>query len=309
MPFDLRDRIWEALCSLSVRADQKGLELAYCIDGHLPDLLQGDPARLRQIIVNLVGNAIKFTNRGEVVIEVREESRDAGGIVLHFSVRDTGIGISESKQGEIFQAFTQADSSTTRKYGGTGLGLTISRQLVSLMGGKLWVESAAGQGSTFHFTAKFGLGDAKAVDCTPPGFAHLEGVPVLIVDDNLTNGTILDRLLSRWGMRTTVVTGGVAAILELDRVGETEDRFKLILIDVCMPEMDGFMLCEQIRKDPGLADVTLMMLSSAARREDSVRCRELGVAAYLTKPLGHKELKDTIHSILADSEARVRVSA
>ena len=303
-PFSLRDSIWETLSSLNVRADAKGLELAYRIDENLPDLLVGDPGRLRQIFVNLVGNAIKFTSRGEVVVGAAEESREEARIVLHYSVRDTGIGIPVEKQNQIFQAFAQADGSTTRQYGGTGLGLTISRQLVSLMGGELWVESSDGQGSTFHFTASFGLAEATAEGSQVHDPKLLEGLPVLVVDDNQSNRTILERVLSRWGMRPTVADGAEAAILALERASELRDQFRLILIDVCMPEVDGFMLCERIRKHAGMADATIMMLSSAARREDAVRCRELGVAAYLTKPLGHKELRNTIHAVLAGRLAK-----
>ncbi len=297
VPFDLRDSVWETLTTLSIRADQKQLELAYSIDDGLPDFLIGDPSRLRQIILNLVGNAIKFTERGEVVVAATEHSREEGRIILHFSVKDSGIGIPAEKQAEIFQAFTQADGSTTRKYGGTGLGLTISRQLVSMMQGELWIESTVGRGSTFHFTASFELAEMKV-----PHMAHdypaIDQLPVLIVDDNLTNRTILEKMLARWGMRPTVADGAEAAILALERATESHDPFRLILIDVCMPAIDGFTLCERIQEHPGRADATVMMLSSTARREDAVRCRQLGVAAYLTKPIGQKELKDTIYSIL-----------
>ncbi len=308
--FDLRDSIWETLTSLSIRADQKQLELAYNIDGSLPDLLIGDPSRLRQILLNLVGNAIKFTERGEVVVTANEESREEGRIILHFSVKDSGIGIPVEKQSDIFHAFTQVDGSTTRKYGGTGLGLTISRQLVSMMKGRLWVESTVGKGSTFHFTAAFGLETINTPERTCDDAPSLEGMRVLIVDDNFTNRTILEKILTRWGMRATVADGGEAAIQALERARALHDPFALILIDVCMPEMDGFALCERIRNHPGMTDATVMMLSSSAQREDAVRCRELGVAAYLTKPLGQKELKHTINSILAGTaEKGEKVSA
>ncbi len=303
----MRDSIWEALTSLSIRADQKRLELAYSMDDKLPGVLVGDPSRLRQIVVNLVGNAIKFTERGEIIVTAVEESREAGRIILHFSVKDTGIGIPVEKQAEIFQPFTQADGSTTRKYGGTGLGLTISRQLVSMMGGKMWVESSVRNGSTFHFTASFAL-EQEATSRVEHDSKSLEGVAVLVVDDNLTNRTILEKMLTRWGMRPTLADGGEAAILALERARELQDQFSLILIDVCMPGMDGFGLCERIRQEPGIAGDTLMMLSSAARREDAVRCRELGVAAYLTKPLGQKELRDTINSIFTRTESSCKIS-
>jgi signal transduction histidine kinase len=230
VPFDLRDNIWETLTSLSIRADEKRLELAYSIGDGLPDLLVGDPSRLRQVIVNLVGNAIKFTHHGEVVVTASEESRAEDRVVLHFSVKDTGIGIPAEKQSDIFHAFTQADGSTTRKYGGTGLGLTISRQLVSMMGGKLWVESTVGLGSTFHFTASFGLDPKGAGQSLETVDAHqFQGLPVLVVDDNLTNRTILEKMLTRLGMRPTLAGSGAAAVHALERASKLHEQFCLSL--------------------------------------------------------------------------------
>jgi signal transduction histidine kinase/DNA-binding response OmpR family regulator/HPt (histidine-containing phosphotransfer) domain-containing protein len=294
--FDPRARICEALKTSCMRAEQKGLELAYEVDSGLPDILTGDPDRVRQIVTNLVGNAIKFTSRGEIVVRVAEESRHDGRIDVHFAVSDTGIGIPAEKQAAIFEPFTQADGSTTRKYGGTGLGLTISRRLVAMMGGRMWVESCPGQGSTFHFTAEFGIGAGQALVRTEAAVANLAGAPVLVVDDNSTNRLILEKMLTGWGMRPTLADGAAAALLALD---QSDHPFQLILLDVCMPDVDGFSLCEQIRRRPGMAGAVIMVLSSAARREDTDRCRELGVAAYLTKPLGHLELRNTVASVLA----------
>ncbi|MGH9353080.1 MAG: response regulator [Terriglobia bacterium] len=301
MDFDLRDAVGEGLRSVGVKADQKGLELASEISPDLPDVVFGDPGRLRQIIVNLVGNAIKFTEQGEVVVRAFEDSRDDSHITIHFAVTDTGIGIPAEKHDTIFQSFTQADGSTTRKYGGTGLGLAISRQLVEMMGGQIWVESQVGKGSTFHFQAVFGFGKKDAVQAPSAAEAvDLGGVPVLVVDDNLTNRTILDKILSHWGMKTTLAPGAEEALEQLRRAERAKEPFSLILLDVCMPKMDGFDLVEQIREYTDWENMTIMMLSSAGLRGDAARCRELRVAAYLTKPVGQKDLRDAVVSILAD---------
>ncbi|MGH9404078.1 MAG: response regulator [Terriglobia bacterium] len=298
--FDLRDAVGEGLKSISVRADQKGLELASEISPNLPEVLFGDPGRLRQIIVNLAGNAIKFTDQGEVVVRAFEDAQDGSQITIHFTVTDTGIGIPAEKQDAIFQSFTQADGSTTRKYGGTGLGLAISRQLVNMMGGQIWVESQVGKGSVFHFKAVFGLGREEVVRGPSAVQAiDLRSVPVLVVDDNLTNRTILDNILKNWGMRTTLSVSASAALDQLRRAQESNDPFKLILLDVCMPSTDGFDVVQQIREYRNLENITIMMLSSSGFRGDAMRCRELGVAAYLTKPVGQRELRDAVVSVLA----------
>ena len=289
--FSLRDCVSETLGVLGIRADEKKIELAYDVDAKLPDVLSGDPGRLRQIIMNLAGNAIKFTERGEVVVRAFEESREPGRITLHCTVRDTGIGIREDKQASIFQAFTQADGTTTRRFGGTGLGLTISRQLVEMMGGRIWLESVVGKGSTFHFVVPFGLGPS-AGQMPEASDSTLQGITVLVVDDNFTTRTILEEMLRRWGMMPVVASGSAAAMRAL-----AQERFELILLDIRMPEMDGFELCEKIRHNPETADSTIMMLSSAARPQDAIRCRELGVAAYLTKPINPKQLRIAISSI------------
>ncbi|HLI34185.1 MAG TPA: response regulator [Terriglobia bacterium] len=298
--FDLRDTVWETLKVLGVRADQKGLELSCDIHPDLPDVLVGDPGRLRQIIMNLVGNAIKFTEQGEVVLRVVEESRQHGRMTLHFTVRDTGVGIPAEKQSLIFDAFTQADGSTSRKYGGTGLGLTISRQLVEMMGGRIWVESALGKGSTFHFLANFGVGSKEAIQArVSADSVDLRDVPALVVDDNKTNRTILQKILAHWGMRVTLAGDAESALRELRRAQESQDPFRLILLDVCMPGMDGFDLVERIRGYPDLEHITIMMLSSSGMRGDAIRCRQLHIAAYLVKPVGHRELRDAVVAVLA----------
>jgi signal transduction histidine kinase/DNA-binding response OmpR family regulator len=301
--FDLRDTVGEGLSALGFRAGEKGLELACDIDTHLPELLIGDPGRVRQIVMNLVSNAIKFTESGEVVVRVTEDSREEYRINLHFTVSDTGIGIPLARQKAIFDAFTQADGSTTRKYNGTGLGLTISRQLVSMMNGKIWVESSPGEGSRFHFTAGFGMAYKPVGALKDADGQHLENVPVLIVDDNVTNLFILEKMVAQWGMRPTLADGAVAAMTALERAIRLGDRFKLILLDVHMPDVDGFSFCEAIRKHPDMADTTVMILSSADSQNHKSRCRELAVAAYLTKPVAQKELRRIIASILPGAQA------
>lgn len=296
--FHLRDHLDDTLTALALRAHSKGLELACQVAPDVPDDVVGDPGRVRQIIVNLVGNAIKFTAAGEVVVRVsrepQEEPQDES-VLLHFVVQDTGLGIPRDKLGLLFQAFSQVDSSTTRKYGGTGLGLAISSQLVKLMGGRIWVESEPGLGSKFHFTARLGISDSPAPRPAPSDIAPLRGLAVLVVDDNATNRRILQDILEGWGASPSLVESGKQALRELHRAALAGTPFRLVLLDNMMPEMDGFMLAEQIQRHPGLARSTVMMLSSADRRDDAARCRSLGVAAYLTKPIKRAELLKAIH--------------
>ena len=228
----------------------------------MPDRVVGDAGRLRQIVVNLVGNAVKFTERGEVVVSVEVEGRTDDDAVLHFAVRDTGIGIPADKLAGLFKAFSQADASTTRKYGGTGLGLAISRSLAALMGGRTWVESAAGLGSTFHFTARLGLQKGPAPAPAAPAHA-LEGLPVLVVDDNATSRRILEEIATGWGMRPAAADGGRAALDALRDAAAAGDPFRLALLDARMPEMDGVALAEEIRRHPEFGGVALILLSSA----------------------------------------------
>ena len=309
IPFDIRDALGETVKTLALRAHAKGLELIGDIRADVPETLIGDAGRLRQILVNLAGNAIKFTETGEVVLSVEVESRTEESALLHFAVRDTGIGIPPERQGQIFEAFSQADSSTTRKYGGTGLGLTISTQLVAAMGGRIWVESEVGQGSVFHFTARLGIGESlphRAYDL------DLSGLRVLVVDDNSTNRRILQEVLTQWGMEPTLVEGGAEALGAMEAAERDHRPYRLVLLDQMMPEMDGFTLAERIKDRPELAQSVLMMLSSAGRPGDGDHCRALGLSAYLTKPFKQSELLDTILTTLdgeASPEARKAPSA
>ena len=295
--FNLRDALEDTLRVLAPRADQKGIELACHVHPDVPDALLGDPLRLRQIVVNLVGNAIKFTEHGEVVLRVRSESRPDGNTQLSFSVSDTGIGIPPEKQIVIFEAFSQADSSTTRRYGGTGLGLAISAQLVELMGGRIWVESQPGQGSTFHFTARFELQE-QGMEKPPAPERTLTDLPVLIVDDNATNRRILHEVLTSWRMRPVTVESGTAALAKLEDSLRTEQPFAVVLLDGHMPDMDGFSVAERICRDARHAGLKVVMLTSAARPEDVGRCRKSGISAYLTKPIKQSELFDVIISAI-----------
>jgi PAS domain S-box-containing protein len=287
--FALRDALADTLATLSLRAYQKGLEVAYDVAADVPEDLNGDPNRLRQLIMNLVGNAIKFTEAGEVVVEVeRQADQSPGEIGLHFAVRDTGIGIPPEKQATIFEAFTQADSSTTRRYGGTGLGLAISTRLVRLMGGRIWVESNLGKGSTFHFTALFRPGRKTTPSRAAEDVIRLANQRVLVVDDNETNRRIFDETLTQWGMRVELADGAAAALAALDRAGK--DAFVFVLLDAHMPGTDGFELAQLIRARSDAAGLRILMLTSGGQPGDAARCQELGFAAYLTKPVKQAEL-------------------
>jgi signal transduction histidine kinase/CheY-like chemotaxis protein len=292
--FNLHANMGEVVKTLALRAHQKGLELLCHFAPDVPDALVADPDRLRQILVNLTGNAIKFTEKGEVLISVSVDSREEDSAVLHFTVADTGIGIPQKKQARIFEAFTQADGTSTRRYGGTGLGLAISSQLVLMMNGRIWVESKPGQGSVFHFTAQLGLGAEEPVLSDRLDESALDGLPVLIVDDNATNRRILRELVTRWGMRPAVAESAPAA-LELMRLEQNAGtKFPLILLDAQMPDTDGFALAQAIQRDVALAGAAIMMLSSSDLHEEAKRCRELGVAMYLVKPINPIELRQAI---------------
>ena len=296
--FKLRASLEPTIKTLAVRAHQQGLELNYWVDREVPESLLGDPGRLRQVLINLVGNALKFTENGEINVRVAQERAEQNHACLHFSVQDTGIGIPADKQATIFESFAQADGSNGRHYGGTGLGLTISKRLVEMMGGCIWVESARGQGSTFHFRVRLGVAES----CEPAGPAlplSLADVRVLAVDDNATNRRILEEMLWGWRMKPTLAEGAHAALSLLEQALDAGTPFSLVLTDVNMPEMDGFDLVEEIRRHPRLSDATIVMLTSAGQRGDAARCRQLGVAAYLTKPIGESELLDAILRVLA----------
>ena len=309
----LRDCVADALKPLALRAHKKGLELACDIHGDVPDALVGDPNRVRQVLLNLAGNAVKFTERGEVVVTVstkdevpstKEDTRGASFVLgtssfvlLHFEVRDTGIGIPPEKVDSVFEAFVQADGTTTRRYGGTGLGLSISRRLVEMMGGRIWVESTVGQGSAFHFTARFGAQPAGLAPAPPS--AALEGLSALIVDDNATNCRILVDVLRNWRMVPTAVQSGAAALEAITAAAAAGEPFSLVLLDGMMPVMDGFTLAQEIVRRPELAGAAVMMLSSADRHGDAERCRSLGLARYLVKPVKQSDLLDALVQALA----------
>jgi signal transduction histidine kinase/DNA-binding response OmpR family regulator len=294
-PFSVRDHLAELLKPLALRAEQKGLEVVCHVLPDVPNVAVGDPGRLRQVLVNLVGNAIKFTERGQIFVQVEVESASATDTVLHYFVSDSGIGVSPEKQRQIFEPFKQADGSTTRRFGGTGLGLTISSSLVELMGGRIWLESAPHEGSTFHFTVRLGLSDARP----EPTALNLTDLPVLIVDDNPVNRRVLHDLLLRWKMRPTVVDSGAAALDALARAGAAGRPFALVLLDANMPEMDGFEVARRVRDEPTLAGPTIMMLSSSGQFGESTRCTELGIVNHLTKPVDQRELLAAINRALA----------
>ena len=297
--FDARDAIGNAAKLLAIRASEKGVELACHIAPAVPEVLLGDEGRLRQVLLNVLGNAIKFTAAGEVVLRVTVEDLGPRRVTLHFAVSDTGIGIPPEKQEQIFQAFTQADSSTTRRYGGTGLGLAIAQRLVELMDGRMWVDSAVGQGSTFHFTAGFD---------TPPQPASgtvrrkaLEGLRVLVVDDNATNRRILDEMLASWRMTPATVADATTALSLLQRTADGPESFDVVISDCQMPDVDGFTFARRLKRDPRLAATPVVMLTSMGNPRDIARCRKIGVDAYLSKPVKHSDLLDALVTVFGVS--------
>jgi PAS domain S-box-containing protein len=298
--FDLRETVGEALRSLAISAHQKGLELAYEVAPEVPRFLLGDPARLKQVLFNLIGNAIKFTNRGEVVLRVERMNTEFGGdqAQVRFAVSDTGIGIESEKQKLIFDAFSQADSSTTRRYGGTGLGLAISSRLVKLMGSEIQVQSESGQGSTFYFNARFDIGagaHASEVAAEEP----IRGLRALIVDDNATNRRILEKLLASWGMLPITADSGKVALEIMMNASASGAPFDVVLTDCHMPEMDGFELVDQIRQITALSTISIMMLTSDDYHSSAPRCREMGITKYLIKPIKQSELLSGLRGLKA----------
>ena len=296
LAFDLRATIGQALKPLALRAHEKGLELVYAVHPAVPAHVVGDPGRLRQVLVNLVGNAVKFTERGEVVVRVEPQAVEADDVVLHIVVRDTGVGVPAVKRDLIFDAFTQADSSTTRRFGGTGLGLAITKRLVQLMQGHIWLESEEGRGSAFHFTARFAVAAASAIIVTEP--RQLAGLRVLVVDDNATSLRMLTEMLGAWQLTPQVVQGGAVALAALDRAKGSGDLPGLVITDHEMPDVDGITLTERMKADPVLADIPIVMLSSSKLAQDVTRARRVGVRAFLAKPVTHSELLDAIMSAL-----------
>ena len=296
--FSLRGSMDTTLRALALRAHQRGLELVCDVRPEVPDALVGDPGRLRQILANLVSNAIKFTERGEIVLRVAADEDSEGSALLHFSVSDTGIGIPPDRVQAVFEAFTQADNSTTRKHGGTGLGLTITKRLVEMMGGRIWVETRPAGGSVFRFTAQFGIQPLPHLE---PALAavELKGRSVMVVDDNATNRRILGEMLSAWGMKPTLVESAEQAQAGLEQAAGQSQRFDLLIVDCNMPEVDGFGLVERLRQRPELVAHSVMMLTSGGQSGDAARCRELGMGAYLTKPVSQSMLYDVVQRVLS----------
>jgi len=306
IPFSIRDHLAELVKPLALRAEQKGLELVCHVLPDVPHIASGDPGRLRQVLVNLIGNAIKFTDRGQILVQVEIESSTPDETVLHYFVSDSGIGVPKEKQQAIFEPFKQADGSTTRRFGGTGLGLTISTTLVELMGGRIWLDSAPHEGSTFHFTARLGVTDERPEMTT----VDLTELPVLVVDDNEVNRRVLHDLLVRWKMRPTLATSGAAALEAMNTARESGRPFALVLLDANMPGMDGFEVARRIQKGPGLAGATIMMLSSSGQHGETAMCRELGIANHLTKPVDQRDLLAAIGRALAREQgARLALPA
>ncbi len=296
--FDMLAMLDDTIRPQALRAHQKGLELVYYTAADVPSHVRGDPARIRQVLSNLVSNAVKFTENGDVVVKVKRASVDHPDIALQFSVSDTGIGIAPEKHASVFESFTQADSSTTRRYGGTGLGLTIASQLVGLMGGRIWLESEVGKGTTFHFTVRVEQSVETIPEAKAPMAESLRGLRVLVVDDNAMNRRLLSEILGRWKMEPVLVDGARLGIKAMEEAKRTGKPFALVLLDFQMPDMDGFELAATIQKRPDLKGSTIMMLSSTGQRGDATRCKELGVAGYLTKPVRQSILLEAIHVAL-----------
>jgi two-component system, sensor histidine kinase and response regulator len=297
--FSLTDCVAAALKTIKFRANEKGLELVCDIGTEVPQALKGDPGRLRQVLLNLVGNAIKFTDQGTVGLKVVADVIEEKAANLHFIVSDSGVGIAPEKIDMIFDSFSQADASTTRHYGGTGLGLTISRCLVQMMGGRLWVQSELGVGSHFHFTVRL-ITEANraAVTETLASPSILQAVKVLIVDDNGANRLILHHMVRRWGMNPTSVADGRQALEKLSAAEKSNDAFTLILTDMHMPAMDGFAFVRHLKSSGVVATPAIMMLASSGQRGDAARCKELGIAAYLPKPVRQADLREAVMRVL-----------
>jgi len=292
--FGIHELLEDTLKTLALRADKKSLEMLARVSPNVPATLIGDPTRLRQLFVNLVGNAIKFTEEGNILVDTELESIADDTVRLHISVSDTGLGIPVEKQQVIFESFAQADGSTTRRYGGTGLGLTISRQLVELMGGHMWVESEIGKGSTFHFTCNLQRGSAAGSVQEQIAGRNLQGLNVLIVDNNAMNCEILAEMLANWRMNPTQAGSGAIALEMLENARDSGHAFPLVLLDASMPKIDGFQVMQRIRSNPALAGAVVMMLSADRHMIDTPRCHELGARRCLTKPIGQSELLDAI---------------
>jgi PAS domain S-box-containing protein len=295
LALSLWDVIGESVSVLAARAQEKGLEIVCRVAPEIPDILVGDMGRLRQILVNLVGNAVKFTERGRVMVEVRLEETEVSRIRLHFAVSDTGIGVPSDKHQLIFEPFTQTDSTTARRYGGSGLGLAIAAQLVELIGGQIWVDSQVGVGSTFHFTAVFGIPEHPAPSLRlRRAPEELKGLRALLVEDDETTRSVLEEMLTGWGIRPTIVEGGAAALRALVRAGDAGEPFELAIVDATLPRTTGFTLAELIQDAPGLAGAIILLLPPVVLAAEAARCQEIGVASYLNKPVRPSDLLNAI---------------
>jgi len=301
VPFALRETLAERVKTLAPLAHAKALELAYEIRPDVPDDLIGDTGRLGQIVLNLVGNAIKFTEQGEVAVRVDAEAMTPDTVTLRVAVQDTGIGIAPDKSRLVFDAFAQADASTTRRFGGTGLGLAICRRLVERMGGRIWLDSEPGRGSTFHFTVLLERARAPVPKQVAAPSHALHGLPVLAVDDNATNRRLLEAILTTWGVALTIVADGRSALAALEKARAAGRTFRLVLLDARMPDIDGFAVAERIRREPALAGVTVMLLTSDVMNGDLARCRTLGIARHLVKPFTPSELLNAVLLALGQS--------
>ncbi|MGA2370366.1 MAG: response regulator [Candidatus Korobacteraceae bacterium] len=293
--FNVHEVVGSMLKAIAIRAHQKGLELVYDIRPSVPEILVGDAHRLRQILLNLVANAIKFTERGEVLVTF-DSAPERGPNMVHIMVRDTGIGIPREKQELIFEAFSQADASHSRRYGGTGLGLAITSRLVRLMGGEIWVASEPDQGSEFHVILPLPAGTPQSLaipEC-------LKGITTLIVDDNLTQRKILTAMMSQWGMKAESVETAMQGLSAMETAVSGNSPYRLVLIDGNMPEIDGFQLAECIKRNPKLSGATILMLSPGLHSDDITRCKQLGVSAYLIKPIRRLELLKVVVRVLND---------
>ena len=297
-PFKLEELIYEILAPLAIQAHRNKLDLVCSIPPDMEMDLLGDPGRLRQILINLIGNAIKFTEKGEVVISVLEEARIADTLLLHFTISDTGIGIPEDKRRVIFDIFAQADSSMTRKYGGTGLGLSISQQLVELLGGRIWVESQVGQGSQFHFTAQFKSPPKKGKDVAELGKGTFSGHPVLLVEDNASSRRNLSQWAGHWGMQVSEAQSADEATVILDAAKENGKAFEIVLLDANLPGHESFIMLDYLKDNPELAKSIIMMMSKTGNRIDATPWLKVGISSHLGKPIIPSELKAAILAVL-----------
>ena len=298
--FHLRSMVGQTLRSLSTRAIEKGLEMVFSVEPDVPDALIGDPGRLRQILINLVGNAVKFTAKGEISIIISLDEQSMEGACIRFDVTDNGIGISPEQQERIFDAFEQGDASTTKQFGGTGLGLSISKRLVMLMGGTIGVTSTPGQGSCFGFTALFGLQDISSEISLSA--ESLEGVSALVVDDNAINRQMLNEFLARWRMSVTIASDAAEAVAKLAQLSAAGNLPRILLADINMPDMDGWELAARVRQQQHYDTVQILVMPSSGTRGDANRCRDLRIEGYLTKPIVMDELYDTLTAIVSGKQ-------